>query len=409
MSVKLSNNLSNGTLNINEYEGFRYERWGSNPTIMADLTGMVRFKLNLTLSGGYVSKPAGTTVEFAVPELRDEGVKIVLRDPPPEEAGPGHRLVGFVLAERRVSCETEEFVRAFIDKRLISTAAGVSLPIIKHNQTVVRENGAFEAGHTPRLENCPEGIQGLLGDIEAKLLCAASRFLHLLRWQQGVDFGSTIISHSSLFWRTCEDVYHLVPARSPKRFKLGISKGVEWGADEQSALLSLWGEHGADEPLARRLLRSAIPLAEESPEAAILLLATSLEAGVKRHVCFLEPANKWLLDEGPSPSVFKIFTEYLPELYSRKGLAVPSFKLLTDLTADLRHIFRHRNLTAHRGERPAPSKGFEHYFQAASDILYLLDVIEGRAWAKTRVSPGVCKLLSWPAPSGFGSLEVEML
>jgi len=377
---------------------------------MANFPGCIQFKLNLALSGGYISKPAGTILEYAVPELKDYSVKIVLRDPSADEAGPGNRLTGYVLAEHPVSGEIEAFVRAFIDRRLIATADGVVLPILKHGKVIVGASGEFEHGHTPRLENCPADIQSLLNDVEAKLSNAATRFLHLLRWQQGIDFGSTIVSSSALYWRTDEAVYHAVPTRSPGRFKLGVSKGIEWGSEDKSEFSSLWSAAHQEEPLAHRLLRSAVSLVDESPEAAILVLATSLEAGIKLHVCYWEPGNEWLLKKGPSPSVLSIFSEYLPELYKVKGCAAPSFNNLGNWKKDLKDIFLHRNMTAHRGDKPLLSKGFDYYFRSASDILYLLDVIEGHEWAKKRLSPEICKALGWPPPSGGrGSFEVEIL
>jgi hypothetical protein len=45
---------------------------------MANFPGCIQFKLNLALSGGYISKPAGTILEYAVPELKDYSVKIVI-------------------------------------------------------------------------------------------------------------------------------------------------------------------------------------------------------------------------------------------------------------------------------------------------------------------------------------------
>lgn len=377
---------------------------------MTNLTGRVQFKLSLTLSGGYVSKPAGAALEYAVPELKDDAVRIILRDPSEEKSGPGNRITGYVLSERLVCDETEAFIRAFIDRRMIATADGVELPIIKHGKVIVGANGVFENGHTPRLENCPSSIQAMLKDLEAKLRNAASRFLHLLRWQQGVDFGSTIVSSSTLYWRVEEGFYHSVPTHSPARFKLGMSKGVEWAEDDKQEFSSLWCSGHQGEPLAHRLLRSAVPLVDESPEAAILVLATSLEAGIKLHVCYFEPGNQWLLKKGPSPSVISIFSEYLPALYKQKGCVVPSFEKLGNWRKDLKEIFDFRNNTAHRGDKPEPAKGFDHYFRSASDILYLLDVIEGHEWAKKRLSPEICKALDWPAPPpGYGSIEAEML
>jgi hypothetical protein len=92
---------------------------------MSSDSGLIQFKLNLTISGGYISKPAESVIEYAMPELADICAKIVLRDPAEVEARTGHRLAGYVLAERRVSSDMEEFVRAFIDRRLIARADGI--------------------------------------------------------------------------------------------------------------------------------------------------------------------------------------------------------------------------------------------------------------------------------------------
>lgn len=83
-------------------------------------SGLIQFKLNLIISGGYISKPAGSVLEYTLPELADICDKIVLRDLSEDDAGPGRRLAGYVLAERRVSREIAELVRVFIETRLIS-------------------------------------------------------------------------------------------------------------------------------------------------------------------------------------------------------------------------------------------------------------------------------------------------
>lgn len=377
---------------------------------MANKVNHIGFKLRLSLSGGYISRPNGAVLKFVVPELCDWNATIVLETPPEEKQGPGDRLLGYVVVECPVSADIEAFVRAFIQRKLIALAPGVILPISRNTEVAVENDGSFTKGFSPRLEECPVEIQSLVNEVWTKLSHIASRFLHLIRWQQGVDFGSQIISRGSLYWNTGEPVYHIVPANSQLPFEIGMSKGIEWENHDRAALGQLWDGKAFEEPLGHRLLRSAASLVDESPEAALLILATALEAGVKSHVCHFEPGNKWLLEKAPSPPIHLILTKYLPQLYEQKNVAAPAFIKIKPWLNEVEEIFKKRNVTAHTGAKPALSKEFKHYLKKASDILYLLDVIEGHEWAKQRLSAELCRELDWPMPPrGFGSLTVQVL
>lgn len=370
----------------------------------------ISFKLDLGLSGGYLSRPHGAVVKFKIPELHYWNAAVVLAPPPEEKQGPGHRLLGYVIAECPVSAELEMFVRAFIQGRLIDVPPNVTLPIYRLDRLAVREDGSFVEGFLPRLGECPSAIQTLVDDVTIKLSDAASRFLHLIRWQQGVDFDSRIIRWSGLYWNAGEPEFRAVPSRLQAPFDFGVSKGVEWESRDQAALEQLWAGGQSDEPIGHKLLRSANSLLDESPEAALLILATAIEAGVKSHVCRLEPANKWLLEKAPSPPIPNILSEYLPKLYKQKNKDATLMVKIAPWIDEVREIFKKRNVTAHTGAKPALTKEFRHYIEKASDILYLLDAIEGHEWAKQRLSAELCKAVGWPAPSGgFGKLTVQIL
>jgi hypothetical protein len=377
---------------------------------MTQKVNLIRFKLKFTLSGGYISRPHGAAVRFKIPELSDWNAVVVLESPPEEEQGPGERLLGYVYAECPVSAKLEEFVRAFIQERLIMLPPDVTLPIRRQGDLAVRDDGSFVKGFRPRLEECPLEVQALVDDVRLKLTGPAFRFLYLIRWQQGTDFGSRIISGASLFWNTGEPKFHAVPSRLQAPFEVGMSRGVEWESCNQAAIEQLWGDAQSGEPLGHRLLRSAASLQDESPEAAILILATALEAGIKSHVCRLEPANKWLMEKMPSPPIPVILSEYLPKLHAQKNKDASLLEKVKPWVEEVREIFRKRNVTAHTGSKPSLSEEFRHYVEKASDVLYLLDVIEGHEWAKQRVSPELCAAVGWPPPSGsFGRLTVQIL
>lgn len=377
---------------------------------MAQKVNSIRFKLDLTLSGGYISRPHGAVVNFKIPELSEWNAVVVLESLPEEEQGPGERLSGYVFAECPVSAELEEFVRAFIQERLIAHPPNVTLPIRREGDLAVRDDGSFVKGFRPRLEECPLEVQSLVDDVRLKLTGAALRFLHLIRWQQGTDFGSRIISGASLYWNTGEPLSHAVPSRLQAPFEVGMSKGLEWEVRDQAAIERLWSEMQSEEPLGHRLLRSAASLQDESPEAALLILATALEAGIKSHVCRLEPANKWLLEKMPSPPIPVILSEYLPKLHAQKNKDASLLPKVKPWVEEVREIFKKRNVTAHTGSKPSLSEEFRHYVQKASDVLYLLDVIEGHEWAKRRVSAELCMAVGWPPPAGgFGRLTIQIL
>jgi hypothetical protein len=94
----------------------------------------------------------------------------------------------------------------------------------------------------------------------------------------------------------------------------------------------------------------------------------------------------------PTPPLFKMLRDYLPEIHGDKqafekwAAIKPELKLIIQFVED-------RNRLAHRGESITGS--LDDYLRITEDLLFAFDVFEGLTWAKTRVSRRFGKLLGW--------------
>jgi hypothetical protein len=153
----------------------------------------------------------------------------------------------------------------------------------------------------------------------------------------------------------------------------------------------------AEEPLAHELLREAAVALAGSPRSALLLTATALETGVKAHAAKLVPHAGWLLSEMPSPPIYKMWKDYLPNIHASTGLV--DWAKLKSLSKAAQKLAQYRNALTHAGKMPEEAlAALPDLMNSVSDMLYVLDVLEGHQWAKECVGHKTRTLLGWPNP-----------
>jgi hypothetical protein len=154
----------------------------------------------------------------------------------------------------------------------------------------------------------------------------------------------------------------------------------------------------SEEPLGHELLREAkAAMRNGSPRSGLLLAATALEAGVKTHAAKLVPDADWLLAEMPSPPIHKMLRHYLPNLHASRGTGLAEWAKLKPLFKDAEKLAKYRNDLAHAGDMPANViTALPELMNSVSDLLYVLDALEGHQWAKGCVSHRTSKMLGWP-------------
>ncbi|WP_293370622.1 hypothetical protein [Nevskia sp.] len=237
-----------------------------------------------------------------------------------------------------------------------------------------------------------------------KLTSAQTRFLRLLRWHQDIDAPADLYeSEPTIYWRSSQlgdglDHYAVErPSDSNSGFRVvPTSSGIVWNELSEQNFKSLWDSMEI-EPIAHELLREASQLYYEgSYRSALLMAATAVETAVKDHIGRLRPETHWILQSLPSPPIEKILRNYIPVMHASHS-DIDNWKLLSSLWKACGELFTARNDTAHKGA-VADAKAVQHHINTAKDILYVLDVLSGQSWARSRVSSQLRHSLNWPAP-----------
>lgn len=291
-----------------------------------------------------------------------------------------------------------DFVRELTVERRIVPHAGmpISLPYRLGERTLIDENGRFQEDFMPFFELYPVDVQRVCEQQRRSLGQAALRFIRLLRWSQGFDGPYDPFAwDGSLYWKVDGDVYYAVP--EPERTATVASPvGITFDDDDQRTIQLLWNEQTVDEPLAHELVREAFELLRTSPRSAILVAVTALETGLKNHVARHVPKTDWLMENVPSPPVGKIVRKYIPILH--QPLKKLDWAKLSPLFKAIDVLVETRNKLTHTGRMVDASFDVREAVSQVRDVLYVLDVLDGRDWAKELVSPETRKRLGWPAP-----------
>ena len=184
----------------------------------------------------------------------------------------------------------------------------------------------------------------------------------------------------------------------------------EFTGDEQHslALKELW-EDGLTEPLGHALLREAAAVASQSPRSSILIMTAALETGVKMHISQFVPGATWLMQEMQSPPVFKMLRDYIPEIHRERHTNMDCWANAQPFISKTQNLIEVRNKVAHTGKIPKKSKSVQEYLALVHDMLCLLDVLEGRDWAKTLASPALRRALGWPSPKKHGPFSFKIV
>jgi len=252
----------------------------------------------------------------------------------------------------------------------------------------------------PRLHMCPSDIIDLIKNAESDLASEAERLLRLIRWRQFCDAPGEIFKHSALYWRVGEGDFPITPHNGDPSRELTIHGmfGVHWSEEHSTDLQELWNERDVIEPLGHTLLREARDLASTSPRSSILMMTTALETAVKMHISSIAPDTMWLMQEIPSPPIFKVLRDYIPLIHRNRGIELDFWNFVKPLINRVQKLTEVRNKVAHTGKIPDHAGPLQDDFELVLDFLYLLDVLEGHEWAKSLVSSELRKTLGWPDP-----------
>ena len=163
-----------------------------------------------------------------------------------------------------------------------------------------------------------------------------------------------------------------------------IEEGVELVLYEDGVNQIL--QSGLVEPVARQILIEAVSLRHENPRAAYVIAFAAAEIGIKQFaIQRSQPSEAWLIDTGPSPSMAKLLTGYLPRLTetrtSDRAAPIPKH-----LLKRLDRAMEKRNDLTHTEEPPPSTEEVAELLSSVNDLLYLLDWFAGQEWALAHLS-----------------------
>jgi hypothetical protein len=360
---------------------------------------------------GYVFNPhrpkglsfmdAATGVEIEIRASGDEG-----------DFGFGHSNLEL---RAKISCDATErqigIVDALLNERIVVPGdSPVALPYSINQKEVISSEGEIAKSYSPTADFLPIDLQDFCSSIGKELEMHAARFVQLLRWLEKADGPVKVGDRSDqcfgLYWKTTQERYHSVPwpKQGPLTIMLGSFGGLTWSNEDQQTFAQLWSTKREHEPLGHQLLREARGIVEHNRRSALLICYSALEVGIKQHISTTAPDAGWLAMYVPTPPLFKILRDYLPEIHGDKpafenwAAIKPELKLITQFVED-------RNRLAHRGE--SISGSLDDYLRITEDLLYAFDVFEGHNWAKTRVSQRFGKLMGWKSKTDTTSITLQ--
>lgn len=234
----------------------------------------------------------------------------------------------------------------------------------------------------------PAFLKDAIAPVEAEVERVVSRVVGLARWRCNrpgpVDLprlGPHEWSMDGKAWRA--DVCRPAMPLSAFGPDLVVS-------DVRRADIERFLEASEDEPLYQSLLREAESLLENNPRSAVAIGATAAEVAVKALVSKLAPQTSWLVQNLPSPPIFRIVEEYLPHLLP----GAPRFDV--GLIKNLKVAVSLRNELIHGAKANLKSSEVTSALATFRDIAWLCDYFSGMAWAANRVSEGVRAAMSLP-------------
>jgi hypothetical protein len=341
-------------------------------------------------------RPDGLTFRA---EARPANISIKPAHPERDGSGLHTGLECRASGSRTVDPELQAFAIDLIDGRFrMYSEAPIKLPFIRDKKQLIDASGELARGFLPSLELYPPTLQSICDEVARQLRSELERFFKLLRWQQEIDGPHDVFNwQPQLYWKTSPGgSYHAVGTRQQQRIDRSPA-GIEWSEVDQLEFQQLWARADAIEPLGHELLREARGSVLSAPRSALLLAASALETGVKMHIAKLAPDAQWLMMEASTPPIFKMLRDYLPQLHAMKGIGLPEWSKLRPLFKGAQELAERRNKLTHAGEMQEEAIScLPNHLNAVSDLLYILDLVEGNEWARENIQSSTRVLLGWP-------------
>lgn len=232
----------------------------------------------------------------------------------------------------------------------------------------------------------PQHFQDFQHQLYNELDQVATHLINVIRWMCGREGAHNFLRQISFQWSVDGIVWKEMPVgyildlSVQRPFTLGVE-----GAEQRIVELA---RRVQGEPLGHTLFREAWEQKDHNLRSALVMGIVALEIGVKQFVSTLVPANKWLIENVPSPSMEKILSEYLPQLPTHNTFEGKVLPPPRDVMSSIKKGVKLRNEAVHVGSHKPPKKEtIEEILLAVRDVLWLLDYYCGYTWGLKYMRP----------------------
>jgi len=334
-----------------------------------------------------VGIPVLQIIEGPIPfELDHEGdvVKILIRAVTPDQPDYSHlpySVVCEATAEIKPSKAAQPLIDAVWQQKVPEGFNFEKWP--EARRKAYEESGVTE-GELP-LSALPNSLQKLIEKAYSTIFTGIDRVIGAMCWRTGQAVPTYDYQLGRMEWSLGGQEWRHSPVdvvawmgRPP--FVSGLAR-----PDINEILLSPYAP-----PFARELLREAWSEENKNPRSALVIGIAALETGVKDLIIALVPETEWLIRNLPSPPVFRMLGEYLPELrVKNQRVLCPS----PEMAQEVRKWINRRNDLSHGKSADINVDELTKFLLLVSDLLYAGDYAMGFDWALELIQPETRKAL----------------
>jgi hypothetical protein len=317
-----------------------------------------------------------------------QNVTVTLRSPENEEQEQGvcNQTVCEATADLQPNESAMETFEALWQRKIPS---GVDLSDLPEHVRSSWTPGYYENYEIP-FSRLPASAQEFVLAALKTLVETIQHVLATACWRAGQACSPQLYRHGRMRWSLDGSSWRLAPADA-----------VMW--DERPAFLHDWLRDDIDtllrqglrEPLGQELFREAWAQKYSNPRSSLAIGVSALEAGIKELIADLIPDAAWLAKNAPTPPVYKLLKNYLPELPAREKVndqvLIPR-KLLKTID-DWVEV---RNRMVHGNPENVEPDDLKELLLVVRDVLWLCDYYRGSKWAVDYLRPQTRTALGLP-------------
>jgi hypothetical protein len=330
----------------------------------------------------------------------------------PDSAGKPHTIVyqlryittDFEFGDKQISMsDPVKKIEVLLRKRTTDDAPLTALPLERGDGVVtitctreVSQRLLSEAASAGQLSLKKEAVYSAYREMHNHM----SRTIRLLRWRTKSDGRPNPIRssiHDGFRWSL--DGNEWKPVADYISMKLSIHVHPVWTSEaEQFLNAEAFGE--LDEPLGHELFREAWTNRDANPRSCVVLAVAAAEVGFKQFASKAFPDAAWILESLQAPPLVKMLAELFPWSKLKVQVNGKSLTPPESVMNILKKAVVLRNDIVHGRGESLSGKTVDSVLTAVRDLLYFLDVAQGREWAIYHLSAEARKhfpqITSWP-------------